>query len=93
VIIVAAAWILDLAACVGMAFGAPRVTVPALIELHQLLIEHGFRRSSRDDSTIVQEEQNEEPARAGTIVYGPAPAHYAVRFGCVLNEPACARGE
>jgi hypothetical protein len=41
VIIVAAAWILDRAACARMAFGAPRVTVATLIELHQLLIEHG----------------------------------------------------
>jgi hypothetical protein len=64
-----------------MAFGAPRVTVSALVELHQLLIEHGFRRSSQDDPTIVQEEQNEEPACAGAAVYGPAPAQYAVRFG------------
>jgi hypothetical protein len=61
VVIVAAAWILDPVACAGMAFGAPRVTVSALVELHQLLIEHGFRRSSQDDPTIVQEEQNEEP--------------------------------
>jgi len=81
VVIVAAAWILDPAACAGMAFGAPRVVVPALIELHQLLIEHGFRRSSRDDSTVVQEEQHEEPARTGAAVYGPAPAQHPVRFG------------
>jgi hypothetical protein len=81
VVIVAAAWILDPAACAGMTFGAPPVAVPALTELHQLLIEHGFRRSSRDDSTVVQEEQNEEPARTGAAVYGPAPAQYAVRFG------------
>jgi hypothetical protein len=34
VIIVAAAWILDRAACARMAIGAPRVTVATLIELH-----------------------------------------------------------
>jgi hypothetical protein len=54
VVIVAAAWILDPAACAGMAFGAPRVAVSALVELHQLLIEHGFRRSSRDDPTVLE---------------------------------------
>src|SRR5262249_46745745 len=86
VIIVAAAWILDPAACAGMAFGPSRVTLSALIELHQLLIEHGFRRSFRDDSTIVHEEQNEEPARADVIVYRPAPAQYAVRFGKVAGD-------
>jgi hypothetical protein len=35
-----------------------------LSELHQLLIERGFRRSSPDDPTIVQEEQDEEPMLA-----------------------------
>ena len=81
VVIVAAAWVLDPAVCAGMAFGAPRVAVPALIELHQLLIEHGFRRSSQDDPTIVQEEQNEKPADIGAATHGPAPAQYTVRFG------------
>jgi hypothetical protein len=40
---VAAAWILDPAACAGMAFGAPRVVQTALVELHHLLIGQGFR--------------------------------------------------
>lgn len=47
VVIVAAAWTLGPAGCVGMALGAPRVAIPALIKLHQLLMEHGFKRSSR----------------------------------------------
>jgi cytosine/adenosine deaminase-related metal-dependent hydrolase len=59
VVVVVAAWMLDPAACAGMGFGAPRVAIPGLVELHHLLIERGFRRSSRDDPTIVQEEQNE----------------------------------
>ena len=54
---VVAAWMLDAAACAGMALGAPRVTVSALAELHQLLVERGFRRSSSDGPTIVLEEQ------------------------------------
>jgi hypothetical protein len=80
VVIVAASWILDPATCAGMAFGAPRVAVSALIELHHLLIERGFRRSSRDDSNIVLEEQDEEPADTGAAIRGPAPAQHAVRF-------------
>ena len=72
---------LDPAACAGMALGAPHVTVSALVELHRLLIERGFRRSSLDDETIVQEEQNEASACTSAAVYGPGPAHYAVRFG------------
>ena len=37
------------------------VAVSALIDLHQLLMDCGFRRSSQDDSSIVQEQQHEEP--------------------------------
>src|ERR1700752_4521674 len=55
VVVVVAAWMLDPAACAGMELGAPRVAVTGLIELHQLLTEGGFRRSSVDDP-IVQEE-------------------------------------
>ena len=81
VIIVVAAWMLDAAACAGMALGSPRVSVLALVELHQLLTERGFRRSSPDHSTIVQEEQGEEPAHVGDAIRGPTPARYPVRFG------------
>ena len=56
---------LDPAACAGMSLGAPRVKLAALAELHQLLVERGFRRSSRDDPTIVAEEQHEEFVRTG----------------------------
>jgi hypothetical protein len=76
VVIVAAAWMLDPAACTGMALGAPRVTVSALVELHRLLVERGFRRSSPDDPTIVQEEQDEKPAETGAAIRGAAPAHH-----------------
>lgn len=45
-----AAWVLDPVVCAGMAtIGAPRIAVSALLDLHHLLIERGFRRSSRDD--------------------------------------------
>src|SRR5258705_3460846 len=71
IVIVMAAWMLDPAACAGMALGAQRVTLAALAELHQLLTERGFRRSSRDDPTIVQEEQHEEFARAWDAIQGP----------------------
>jgi len=58
VIVAIAAWMLDPIACAGMAIGAPRLTVSALIELHHLLVERGFRGSSVVDSRIVKEEQN-----------------------------------
>jgi hypothetical protein len=64
VITVVAAWMLDPVACAGMAIGAPRVAVSALVDLHHLLIERGFRRSSRDDPTILQEE-HDDPINTG----------------------------
>jgi len=80
VVIVVATWMLDPAACAGMALGAPRVTIAALDELHRLLIESGFRRSSLNDSTIVQEEQDEEPTDTSTAIHSPTPAQHSVRF-------------
>jgi hypothetical protein len=81
VVIVVAAWMLDPAACAGMALGAPRVAISALDDLHRLLIEGGFRRSSLNDSTIVQEEQDEEPAdTTGAATHSPTPAQHSVRF-------------
>jgi hypothetical protein len=56
---------LDPAACAGMEFGAPRVTISALAELHPLLTEHGFRQSSRDDPIIVQ--------KAISVRFSPLP--------------------
>ena len=62
------AWMLDSLVCAEITLGAPRVTVSALTELHQLLIEHGFRRSSVDDPTIVQEQQYEQLPDTGTVI-------------------------
>lgn len=61
--IVVAAWMLDRAACVGMQIGAPHVAASALLDLHHLLIERGFRASSSDDRRIVREEQNARHAK------------------------------
>jgi hypothetical protein len=80
VVIVVAAWMLDPAGCAGMAIGAPRVAISALVDLHHLLIERGFRRSCLDDPTIVQEERDEKPADTGAAIRSAAPAQHAVRF-------------
>jgi hypothetical protein len=81
IVIVAAAWILDPAACAGMAFGAPRVAQAALVELHHLLIAQDFRRSSQDDPTIVLEEQDAKPADTGAVIDSrPAPAEPVARL-------------
>jgi hypothetical protein len=76
VVIVVAAWMLDPAACAGMALGAPRVNLAALVEVNQLLVERGFRRCSRDDTTIVSEEQHEELVRTDSAIHGAAPAQH-----------------
>jgi hypothetical protein len=48
------AWMLDPVVCAGMDIGFPRVTLSALIDLHDLLTARGFRRSSSDKSNVVQ---------------------------------------
>jgi len=80
VVIVVATWMFDPATCAGMALGTPRVAVSALVELHQLLIEGGFRRSSLDDPTIVLEKQDEKPADTNAARRSPAPAQHSARF-------------
>jgi hypothetical protein len=74
VVIVVAAWMLDSVTCAGMGFAAPRVAVSALVELG------GFRRSSRDDPTIVQGEQDEKPADTDAATRSLAPAQHSVRL-------------
>jgi hypothetical protein len=97
VVTLMAAWMLDPVICAGMVIGAPRVTARALADLHQLLVEHGFRASSQDDSTIVQEEQSDQTANIGPsntaiAADGAAPALHCVRFHPASgDEPVRAR--
>src|SRR3954469_8011071 len=79
VVIAVAAWMLDPAACAGMDLGTPRVTLSALVELHQLLVEHDFRRSSPDGPMTIREERDENPAETGAASDSPAPAQHSVR--------------
>ena len=46
-----------------MELGAPRISVTELTDLHRLLMDRGFRRSSLDDFRVVQEEHNAEVVR------------------------------
>jgi hypothetical protein len=88
-VVVVAAWMLDAAACSGMELGTPLVTIAALAELHQLLIEHGFRRRSSDGSTIVQETQREKPADTSAAIGSPAPAQHTLRCGKAARHDRC----
>src|SRR5215212_738210 len=79
VVVVVAAWMLDPVACAGMTLGAPRVSIGALTELHQLLIEQGIRRSSLGDSIVVQEEQDAKRATIAAAIRA-APTQHSVRL-------------
>jgi len=88
VVIAMAAWMLDPAACAGMGLGTPRVSLSSLAELHQLLVEHGFRRSSPDGPMTIREEQDENPAEIGAATDSAAPAQYPVRSRKAMrNDP------
>lgn len=94
VVTVVAEWMLDAVACAGMELGEPRVAVTALADLHLLLIDHGFRRSSQDEMTIVQEEQDEASVTFNTAstVPGSTPDKHAVRVSqAPRDEPGRTR--
>jgi hypothetical protein len=76
--IVVAAWMLDSLICGSMTLGAPCVSLPALSELHQLLVEHGLRRSFPDDDRVVKEASDEERITADPGV--TAAARPGARF-------------
>jgi hypothetical protein len=87
VVTIVAAWMLDPAACVGMEIGVPRVALSALIDLHRLLRNCGFARSSRDDSTTIPEEQHEEPVDIDlTAVRNATPAEHDTRFHAASTD-------
>src|SRR3546814_19408674 len=58
-IIQVAEWMLDRALCADMEMGEPRVAVIGLVELHGLLTDRGFRQTSTDGLTAIQEARNE----------------------------------
>ena len=88
VVVALAAWMLDPVACAGMMMGAPRVGVSALIDLHQLLIERGFRGSSLVDSRFVKEEQNEQFAKVGSTNADAAPVPTPTQHPVQLHPPS-----
>ncbi len=69
---------LDPAVCAGMELDVPRVTAAALINLHRLLIEFGFRKSFQDESHIVLENRDEQKTATNDAA-GAAPAEHRVR--------------
>jgi hypothetical protein len=79
-----AGWMLDAAVCSSMKLGDPRVTVMALRNLHQLLVDRHLRGNSPDDSTIVREKRNGQAAKrrsskSAVVAIDTAPDEHDVR--------------
>lgn len=98
VITMVAGWMLDATACGCMGFGAPRVAVAALRDLHHLLTALGFGRSFATD--IAQESRHEaitpstnawpapaEPADRADEGRGPEPCRTARGRRAARNAP------
>jgi len=49
--IMAPAWILDASICKTMTLGSPVISLPALLDLHEILISQGFRRGFDEDDS------------------------------------------
>jgi hypothetical protein len=54
IVTVVASWMLDPAVCAGLGFGAPRVAIAALVDLHDLLTILGFRLGCFNQSGLRQ---------------------------------------
>ncbi|WP_352697243.1 DUF1403 family protein [Mesorhizobium sp. M0152] len=75
-----AEWMLDRAFCADMEMGEPRVAVIGLVELHRLLTERGFRQTSRDGLTAIQEARHEGFTTTPDITSADPAAEHAVRY-------------
>ena len=49
--IMAPVWILDASICKSMTLGSPVISLPALLDLHEILISQGFRRGFDEDDS------------------------------------------
>ena len=58
------AWMLDASICARMVLSAPLVLAKALRDLHRLLQERGFRRSSCGDSPVAVSDETEDERAA-----------------------------
>lgn len=70
-----AEWMLDRAFCAGMEMGEPQVIVASLRELHRLLTERGFRQTSTDGLTAIQEARHEGTTTLDITNTDPATEH------------------
>lgn len=88
-VIQVAEWMLDRAFCAGMEMGEPQVSVTGLIELHRLLTERGFRHTSTDGLTAIQEARHEGiTTTLDTANTDPATEH-TVRYTADARPERC----
>jgi hypothetical protein len=64
IVIVLPDWMLDARVCAGMNLGTPQLSVDALRDLHRLLLERGFRRSSPSDVPVAVTQENQDDRAA-----------------------------
>lgn len=92
IVLVVAAWMLDAAACTGMELGAPRASMAALVNLHELLSRHGLRRSSSGVLHTDYEEQDDPSiqtafdAASASHADGATPIEHCVRIPCASGD-------
>lgn len=70
------AWMLDEVSCAHMELGEPRASLPALADLHHMLIGLGFRQGCRESACDSRKENTDDrPSDPDTpATYGPAVA-------------------
>lgn len=68
-----AAWMLDPACCAGMELGTPRVSLPALMDLDDLLQRRGMRRTCLGEPNLVEEHQDARSAISPSTTSASAP--------------------
>ena len=79
-IIQVAEWMLDSALCADMEMGEPRVAVIGLVELHGLLTHRGFRQTSTDALTAIQEARHEGTTTTLVAIDADPAAEHAARY-------------
>lgn len=79
-IIQVAEWMLDRALCADMEMGEPRVAVIGLVELHGLLTDRGFRQTSTDGLTAIQEARHEGTTTTLVATDADPAAEHAARY-------------
>ncbi len=96
-VIILAAWMLDPVACASMSIGEPRISVAALCDLHQLLLER-VQGYFLDSSNPVQENSSEcfsqgDTPQSSAAAANPESITHDVRHSRVTADVAGATGK